>query len=128
MARQNLNRIEIDPAVCTQRGAAVEAMTVKKTKSRELVLTVGDGYVEVAERHYGKYLDRATYGVTLRGNVVEMWKEDEGGHRTVVRTETLTDDEAEWVKNCKVKHGKSPHQCAKKGELFDVSMAVLYVR
>jgi len=72
-------------------------MIVKRTKSRELALTVEEGCVEVVERHYGKYLDKATYGITLRGNVVELWRE-EGGRRQVVVRGTLTGSEAEWVR------------------------------
>jgi hypothetical protein len=77
-------------------------MIVKKTKSRELALTVGEDYVEVVERHYGKYLDKATYGITLRGNVVELWREEEGGGRQVVAHGTLTDGEVEWVREAMV--------------------------
>jgi hypothetical protein len=72
---------------------------IKKTKSRELTLTAGDGYLEVAERHFGRYLEKATYGVTLRSNVVELWKEEEGGRRVVIRTEHLSDDETKWVRD-----------------------------
>jgi len=80
-------------------------MTVKRTKSRELALTVGNDYVEVVERHYGKYLDKATYGITLRGNVVELWREEEG-RRQVVASGTLTDGEAERVREAmmSIKH------------------------
>jgi len=73
-------------------------MIVKKTKSRELVLTVGEDYVEAAERHYGKYLDKAAYGITLRGNVAELWREEEGGRRAAVRVIRLADDEAARIR------------------------------
>jgi hypothetical protein len=69
-------------------------MIVKKTRSRELVLTAGEDYVEVTGRRYGKYLDNATCGITLRGNVVELWRDEEGGWRRVVASGTLTDGEA----------------------------------
>ena len=72
-------------------------MIVKRTKSRELALTVGEDYVEAVERHYGRYLDKATYGITLRGSVVELWRE-EGGRRQVVARGALTDGEAERVR------------------------------
>ena len=68
----------------------------EKTKSREL--TVGGGRVEAAERRFGKHLEKAAYGVTLRGSTVELWK-DEGGRRTAVRTERLSDGEAEQVRD-----------------------------
>jgi len=55
-------------------------MIVKRTNSRELVLTVEEGRIELAERHFGKYLERATYGITLEGNVATLWRE-EGGRR-----------------------------------------------
>ena len=71
---------------------------IKKTKSRELTLTVGGGGVEAAERRFGKHLEKAAYGVTLRGSTVELWKE-EGGRRTAVRTERLSDGEAEQVRD-----------------------------
>jgi len=73
-------------------------MIVKKTSSRELVRTVGEGYVEVAERHFGKYTDRKTYGMRLEGNVLTMWVEDEDGSRRTLRTVPLTDGEAVRVK------------------------------
>jgi hypothetical protein len=68
-------------------------MTVKETKSRELA--VGEDCVE---RYYRKYLDKATYGITLRGNVVGLWKEEEGGRRQIVACGTLTDGETGWVR------------------------------
>jgi hypothetical protein len=63
---------------------------IKKTK--ELVLTVADDYVELAERQK----DGAAYGITLRGRVLEIWKE-EGGMRRVM-AEELPEDEAERVR------------------------------
>jgi hypothetical protein len=73
-------------------------MIIKKTKNRELVLTAGEDYVEAAERHYGKYTDRATYGITLRGNVAELWREEEGGRRAAIRVIRLADDEARRIR------------------------------
>jgi len=71
---------------------------VKKTKSRELMRTVGEGYVEVAERHFGKHTDHKTYGMRLEGNVLTMWVEDEDGSRRTLRTVPLADGEAMQVK------------------------------
>jgi hypothetical protein len=76
-------------------------MIVKKTRSRELALAAGEDYVEVVERHYGKYLDKATYGITLRGNVVELWREGEDGGRQVIDG-MLPDDEAEQVREAMI--------------------------
>jgi hypothetical protein len=73
-------------------------MIIKRTKSRELVLTAGEDYVEAVERHFGKYTDRATYGITLRGNVAELWREDEGGRRAAIRVIRLADDEAARIR------------------------------
>ena len=33
-------------------------------------LTVGEDYVEAVERHYGKYLDKATYGTLFNCTAV----------------------------------------------------------
>jgi hypothetical protein len=70
---------------------------VKKTDSRELVRTAEGGRVELAERHYGKYTDRRTYGMTLEGGVLTLWIEEDGRRKTV-RTASLADDEAERVR------------------------------
>jgi hypothetical protein len=71
---------------------------VKRTNSRELVLTAEENRVELVERHFGTYTDRATYGITLEagagGNVLTLWREEECGRRDVVRTIYLADDEA----------------------------------
>ncbi len=72
-------------------------MIVKKAKGRELAPTVGEDYVEVVKRHYGKYLDKAAYGITLRGNIVELWKEG-GGERQIIASGALTDGGAEWIR------------------------------
>ncbi len=73
-------------------------MIVKKTRSRELTLAAGEDYIEVVERHYGKYLDKATYGITLKGNTVELWREGEDGIRQIIAHGMLSDDEAEQVR------------------------------
>jgi hypothetical protein len=65
-------------------------MIVKKTNSRELVRAVGEGYVEVAERHFGKYTDRKTYGMRLEGGVLSIWIED--GRRRTLRAVPLADE------------------------------------
>jgi hypothetical protein len=65
---------------------------IKKTKAKELVLTVAEDFVELAERHK----DGAAYGITLRGRVLEVWKE-EGGVRRVM-AEELPEDEAKRVR------------------------------
>jgi hypothetical protein len=72
-------------------------MIIKKTDSRELVRTAEGGRVELAERHYGKYTDRRTYGMTLEGDVLTLWIEEDGRRKTV-RAAPLTDDEAERVR------------------------------
>ncbi len=77
-------------------------MIVKKTRSRELALTAGEDCVELVERHCGKYLDKATYGITLRGNVVELWREGEDGRRQVIAHGMLPDDEAEQVREAMI--------------------------
>jgi hypothetical protein len=68
---------------------------IKKTKAKELVLTEAEDHVELVERRLGK--DGAAYGITLRGRVLEIWKE-EGGVRRVALSEELPEDEAERVK------------------------------
>jgi hypothetical protein len=74
---------------------------IKKTNSRELVLTAEGNRVELVERHFGKYTDRATYGITLEagagGSVLTLWRE-EGGRREAVRTVYLADDEAARIR------------------------------
>jgi len=78
-------------------------MIIKKTNSRELALTAEGNRVELVERHFGKYTDRATYGITLEagagGSVLTLWREEEGGRRSVIRTIYLTDGEAERLRN-----------------------------
>jgi len=75
---------------------------VKRTNSRELVLTAEENRVELVERHFGKYTDRATYGITLEagagGSVLTLWREEEGGRREAVRTVYLADDEAARIR------------------------------
>jgi len=76
---------------------------VKKTNSRELVAAVEGSRVELVERHFGNYTDRATYGITLEagagGSAVTLWREEEGGRRSVIRTIYLTDGEAERLRD-----------------------------
>jgi len=67
---------------------------VKKAKAKELVLKEAEGCVELAERHFGK---GEAYGITLRGRVLEIWKE-EGGVRRVATAEELPEDEAKRVR------------------------------
>ena len=50
--------------------------------------------MELAERHFGK---GEAYGITLRGRVLEIWKE-EGGVRRVATAEELPEDEAKRVR------------------------------
>jgi hypothetical protein len=67
------------------------------------VLTAEGNRVELVERHFGRYTDRATYGMTLEagagGSVLTLWREVEGGRREAVRTVYLTDGEAERLRN-----------------------------
>jgi hypothetical protein len=72
----------------------MERVTVKKTNSRELIRTVEESYIEVVERHFGKYTDRRTYGMRLEGNILTIWAEDEDGSRKTLRTVSLTYGEA----------------------------------
>jgi hypothetical protein len=64
---------------------------IKKAKDKELVLTADD-YVELAERHK----DGAAYGITLRGRILEVWKEEGGVRRAM--SEELPEDEAKKVR------------------------------
>lgn len=66
---------------------------IKKTEDRELVLTAAEDCVELA----GRQKDGAVYGVTLRGRVLEIWKE-EGGVRRIAASEELPEGEAERVR------------------------------
>ncbi len=74
-------------------------MIIKKTRSRELVLTAGEDRVELVLRHFGKYTDRAAYGIALRGNAIELWREEEGGRRVLLLAEELKEDEARRVRD-----------------------------
>ena len=71
---------------------------IKKTEDGELILTAGEDYVELVLRHLGKYTDKAAYGITLRGNAVQLWREG-GGRRAVLLTEELKEDEARQVRD-----------------------------
>ncbi len=71
---------------------------IKKTEDGELTLTAGEDCVELVLRHLGKYTDKATYGITLRGNTVQLWREG-GGRRAVLLTEELKEDEARRIRD-----------------------------
>jgi hypothetical protein len=73
-------------------------MIIKKTESGELILAVGEDRVELALHHFGKYTDKATYGITLRGRTVQLWRE-EGRRRAVLLTEELAEDEARRIRD-----------------------------
>jgi hypothetical protein len=73
-------------------------MIIKRTNARELVLAVEEGRVELVERHFGKYLLKEAYGITLEGRRVALWREDEGGRRVVVFAKELGEGEARRLK------------------------------
>jgi hypothetical protein len=71
-----------------------QTVVIERTRTKELVLVAAEDYVELAEKHIRK---GEAYGITLRGRVLEIWKE-EGGVRRVAASEELPEDEARRVK------------------------------
>jgi len=71
-----------------------QTVIIKRTKTKELVLTAAEDYAELAERHIKK---GEAYGITLRGRILEIWKE-EGGVRRVAASEELPEEEAKKTK------------------------------